>query len=98
MWSADSNLNDAGLNDPDYDKLLEDAAQKSGDDRLAALAAAETRLLSGAAVLPLYHSLAANVIDTDYIDGWYPNALDIHPFKYLAFGERRIRSNVATLR
>ncbi len=49
-------------------------------------------------MLPIYHSLAANVIDTDYIDGWYPNALDIHPFKYLAFGERKIRSNVAVLR
>jgi peptide/nickel transport system substrate-binding protein/oligopeptide transport system substrate-binding protein len=98
MWSVDSNLNDAALNDPDYDKLLDDAAQKSDDERLAALAAAETKLLSGAAVLPLYHSLAANVVDTDYIDGWYSNALDIHPFKYLAFGERRIRANVAMLR
>ena len=54
--------------------------------------------LSGAAVLPIYHSLAANVVDTDYVDGWYSNALDIHPFKYLAFGERRVRSNVAVLR
>jgi ABC-type oligopeptide transport system, periplasmic component len=98
MWSSDSNLNDSGLADAEYDSLLDQAAQKTQDDRLDALAKAETRLLSGAAVLPLYHSLAANVIDTDYIDGWYPNALDIHPFKYLAFGERRIRANVAVLR
>jgi peptide/nickel transport system substrate-binding protein/oligopeptide transport system substrate-binding protein len=21
----------------------------------------------------------------DEVDGWFPNALDIHPFKYLAF-------------
>jgi peptide/nickel transport system substrate-binding protein/oligopeptide transport system substrate-binding protein len=98
MWAQDSNLNDARLSDPEFDRLLAAAALKTGAERFDALGLAETRLLSGAAVLPIYHSLAANVIDTDYVDGWYPNALDIHPFKYLAFGERRIRSNVAALR
>ena len=98
MWSADSNLNDARFVDPEYDRLLEAAALKTDAERFDALGLAETRLLSGAAVLPLYHSLAANVIDADYVTGWYPNALDIHPFKYLAFGERRIRANVAVLR
>jgi peptide/nickel transport system substrate-binding protein/oligopeptide transport system substrate-binding protein len=98
MWSTDSNLNDARLADPEYDRLLAAAAQKEGDERFEALALAETRLLSGAAVLPLYHSLAANIIDTDYINGWYPNILDIHPFKYLDFGDRKVRSNVASLR
>ena len=98
MWAADSNLNDARFDDPDFDRLLDAAAAKTGSERLDALALAETRLLSGAAVLPLYHSLAANVIDTDFIDGWYPNALDIHPFKYLVFGERKVRSNVAMAR
>jgi peptide/nickel transport system substrate-binding protein/oligopeptide transport system substrate-binding protein len=97
MWAADSNLNDARLDDPEYDRLLAVAATKSGNERLDALGLAETRLLSGAAVLPLYHSLAANVVDTDFVNGWYPNALDIHPFKYLVFGERRVRSNVAAL-
>jgi oligopeptide transport system substrate-binding protein len=98
MWSADSNLNDARFSDPEFDRLLDAAASKSGSERMDALGLAETRLLSGAAVLPLYHSLAANVIDTDFVDGWYPNALDIHPFKYLAFGERKLRGNVAMLR
>ena len=98
MWSKDSNLNDARFDDPEYDRLLDAAALKTGGERLDALGLAETRLLSGAAVMPVYHSLAANVVDTDFIDGWYPNALDIHPFKYIAFGERRIRSNVAMAR
>jgi peptide/nickel transport system substrate-binding protein/oligopeptide transport system substrate-binding protein len=97
MWAADSNLNDARYDDPEYDRLLAAAASKSGTERLDALGLAETRLLSGAAVLPLYHSMAANVVDTDFVIGWYPNALDIHPFKYLVFGEHRVRSNVAAL-
>jgi len=94
MWTSDSNLNDAHLSDPKYDKLLSEAASKTGDDRLAALAAAETYLLHGAAVLPIYHSIAVNVLDMDYIQGWYANPLDIHPFKTMSFGVRKARPNV----
>jgi peptide/nickel transport system substrate-binding protein/oligopeptide transport system substrate-binding protein len=94
MWTSDSNLNDAGLADAEYDRLLAEASSKEGGARLEALAAAETRLLGGAAVLPIYHSIAVNVVDTSYVQGWYANALDIHPYKYLAFGQRRLRSNV----
>ena len=97
MFASDSNLNDAHFSDPQFDKLLEDAAGKDGNDRLETLAKAETRLLEIGAVLPLYHSLAANVVDTDYVEGWYSNALDMHPFRYLAFGQRNIRPNVAIL-
>ena len=45
--------------------------------------------------MPLYHNLATNIVDTDYVLGWYPNALDLHPFKYLSFGEKSVRPNVA---
>ena len=95
MWTSDSNLNDSGLADPEYDRLLAEASAKEGPARLDALGEAETKLLSGAAVLPVYHSIAVNVVDTSYVTGWYANALDIHPFKYLAFGERKVRSNLA---
>jgi hypothetical protein len=33
-------------------------------------------------VLPISHNPAVNIIDLAEIDGWYPNVLDIHPFKY----------------
>jgi peptide/nickel transport system substrate-binding protein/oligopeptide transport system substrate-binding protein len=36
-------------------------------------------------VLPIAYSPAINIVDTDELDGWYPNVLDIHPFKYLSF-------------
>jgi peptide/nickel transport system substrate-binding protein/oligopeptide transport system substrate-binding protein len=26
-----------------------------------------------------------NIVDTNELEGWFPNALDIHPFKYLSF-------------
>lgn len=97
MWTADSNLNDSGYADTEFDALLAASASKEGDARLDVLAEAETLLLSGAAVLPTYHSIAVNVVDSDYLEGWFSNALDLHPFKYLGFGERRVRPNVARL-
>ena len=95
MFASDSNLNDAKYADPEYDRLLQAAALKDGSERLDALAEAENRLLATAAIMPLYHNLATNIVDTDYVLGWYPNALDLHPFKYLSFGEKSVRPNVA---
>lgn len=94
MWESDSNLNDAHYRDPEYDKLLAASSSLEGPDRFAALAKAETRLLMGAACLPLHYSIAINVIDTDTIRGWSENALDIHPFKTISIGQARIRPGV----
>jgi peptide/nickel transport system substrate-binding protein/oligopeptide transport system substrate-binding protein len=95
MWAPDSPLNEAGFFDLEFSKLLEESYSKEGRERFRLLAEAETVLLSKAAVLPIYHSFAASVIDIDYIDGWYQNALDIHPYKYLKFGTASIMPNVA---
>jgi len=67
----------------------------SEDERPSLLSQAETQLLQSAACLPIYHNFAASVIDTDYIQGWYQNALDVHPYKYLRFGTPSISPNVA---
>ncbi|MDR1576237.1 MAG: peptide ABC transporter substrate-binding protein [Treponema sp.] len=85
MWRRDSNLNDARYNDADYEKLMERSMLEEGDVRLATLAEAEKLLLDRGSVLPVSYSPAINVVDTNELDGWYPNALDIHPFKYLNF-------------
>lgn len=95
MFSSDSNLNDPRYKDGEYDGLLKAAAAKDGEARLATLTEAENRLLSSATVLPISHSLAVSVIDTEYVEGWFINALDIHPLKYLAFGQRNVRPGVA---
>ncbi|MDR1250534.1 MAG: peptide ABC transporter substrate-binding protein [Treponema sp.] len=85
MWRRDSNLNDARHNDEDYEKLMEKSMLEEGETRLATLAEAEKLLLDRGSVLPISYSPAINVVDTNELDGWYPNALDIHPFKYLTF-------------
>jgi peptide/nickel transport system substrate-binding protein/oligopeptide transport system substrate-binding protein len=95
MWRRDSNLNDARYDDDDYEALIEKSMTEEGDARLATLADAEKLLLERGTVLPISYSPALNIIDTNELDGWFPNALDIHPFKYLTFKSFRPLPGVA---
>lgn len=85
MWRNDSNLNDAKLNDEDYESLMEKSMAQDGAERWTTLSEAEELLIDRGTVLPISHSPAVNIVDLDEIAGWFPNALDIHPFKYLFF-------------
>jgi peptide/nickel transport system substrate-binding protein/oligopeptide transport system substrate-binding protein len=85
MWRRDSNLNDAGYDDADYENLLEKSMGEEGEQRWLTLAEAETLLLERGTVLPISYSPAINIVDSSELEGWFPNALDIHPFKYLFF-------------
>ena len=98
MWRRDSNLNDARLNDDDYEALIEKSMTEEGEVRMATLAEAEKLLLDRGVVLPIFYHPALNIIDTGELDGWYPNALDIHPFKYLSFKAYRPLPGVAMTR
>ncbi|MCL2070247.1 MAG: peptide ABC transporter substrate-binding protein [Treponema sp.] len=89
MWSRDSNLNDAGHDDDDFEVLIERSMSEEGITRWETLAEAEELLLYRGNVLPISFSPAVNIIDLDEIEGWFPNILDIHPFKYLGIRMRR---------
>ncbi|MCL2763953.1 MAG: peptide ABC transporter substrate-binding protein [Treponema sp.] len=97
MWRRDSNLNDARYDDADYEDLIERSMIEEGDTRLATLAEAEKLLLNRGTVLPIFFNPALNIVDTGELDGWYPNALDIHPFKYISFRAVRPLPGVAML-
>jgi peptide/nickel transport system substrate-binding protein/oligopeptide transport system substrate-binding protein len=95
MWRRDSNLNDARYNDADYEALMEKSMTEEGDRRWKTLAEAEELLLNRGSVLPISFSPAVNIVDTDELDGWYPNVLDVHPFKYFSFKSLRSLPGVA---
>ena len=98
MWRRDSNLNDSRLNDEDFEALIDRSMIEEGEVRLATLAEAEKMLLDRGVVLPISYSPALNIVDTGELDGWYPNALDIHPFKYFLFKAYRPLPGVAMIR
>ncbi|MDR1388668.1 MAG: peptide ABC transporter substrate-binding protein [Treponema sp.] len=85
MWRRDSNINDAWFNDADFEALMEQSMNEEGRTRFETLAKAEQLLIDRGAVLPVSHSIALNVVDTDELDGWFANPLDIHPYKYFSF-------------
>ncbi len=88
MWTTGSKLNDARYASDEYDSLIREAMAESSDERYGIYARAEELLLSGdVVVIPLSHPPSLNLVNLDSIYGWYSNALDIHPFKYIGFRE-----------
>jgi len=93
-WRRYSNLNNAHHCDDDFERLMERSLFEQGAARWATLAEAEQLLLDRGTVLPISFTPAINVIDTFELEGWFPNALGIHPFRYFAFREFRPLSSV----
>ena len=84
LFIKDSGNNCASYDNPAYDALIEKAKTSSGDARMKILQQAEAILLSkDQAVIPLYHYVNLDMIDTAKWGGWYPNPLGFHPFKFM---------------
>ena len=84
LFRGGSTMNDSGWKNERFDTLLEQAAV-AGDDqeRLNLLGQAENILLDEAMILPLYRVVTSSIIDLTEVGGWYSNAFDVHPLKYL---------------
>ena len=81
MWESGSSFNDADFRNAEFDTILTEAAKLPYLQRFTKLREAEELLLRWAQVLPIEHFPSVNLIDLRFIGGWFPNALDIHPFK-----------------
>ena len=84
LFRGGSTMNDSGWKNARFDELLEQSAV-AGDDqtRLNLLSQAENILLDEAMILPMYRAVTSSVIDLTEVGGWYSNAFDVHPLKYL---------------
>ncbi|MFW5717613.1 MAG: peptide ABC transporter substrate-binding protein [Spirochaetota bacterium] len=96
MWTTGSNLNHSRFSNEEYDAMIRQAMGMTGDERYETLSGAEEFLLSDGVVLPISHSPSINLIRLELVDGWYPNPLDIHPFKYLGPASGRPLPNVTS--
>ena len=91
LFRKDSSLRITDWYDERFDALLEQAASMQDEkERYKKLAEAEQFLLDEALILPVSHPVSLNAVDTDVLGGWFVNALNIHPFKYLYFLEPAI--------
>lgn len=84
LFRGGSTMNDSGWKNEKYDKLLEQAAVAADEqERMNLLGQAENILLDQAMILPLYRTVTSSIIDLTEVGGWYSNAFDVHPLKYL---------------
>lgn len=86
LFKDGSTLNQTKWKNDEYNRLLAEAAETTdADARNKLLSEAERTLLDDGVVLPIRHSISLNAVNTNAVGGWYTNALDIHPLKYLYF-------------
>lgn len=91
LFRGTSTLNESGWSDKTYDALLSKASnEREISKRYKTLSEAEKYLLDNSMIIPLAFNLSLNMIDTGEIGGWFPNALDVHPFKFLYFKTREL--------
>ena len=89
LFKGDSTLNVTNWKNENFDKLIEEANSLTNQSkRYEKLAEAEQLLLDDGIILPLCYLITTNCINLDEIGGWFPNALDMHPFKYMYFREQ----------
>lgn len=100
LFRGGSTMNDSGWKNKKFDELLVQAAVAGGEEeRLNLLGQAENILLDEAMILPLYRTVTSSVINLSEVGGWYTNAFDVHPLKYLYKKKPKINSkNIVILK
>jgi len=70
LWKSDSGLNDTGFDDPEFDKLMDEASnEQDSEKRMELLRNAEEIFLKANAVAPIYHYVTKHMIKS-YVKGW----------------------------
>ena len=88
LFRGNSTLNPSKWKNDRFDELLNQANETTDNgEHYKLLSQAEQLLLDSGEIIPITHSMSLHAVDLQQIGGWYVNALDIHPFKYLYFKE-----------
>lgn len=86
LFQKNSGMNNSRWFDDSFEALIEKAgAEKDVETRYELFADAEQILLDSAVIMPLSHIPSLNIIDLKEVGGWFTNAIDIHPFKFIRF-------------
>ncbi len=94
LFRSGSTLRETEWTDRRFDALLREAnLLEDQAKRYEKLAEAEQYLLDAGVILPISHPISFNVIDTRILAGWYPNAMNLHPFKDMFFIEQKASSD-----
>lgn len=93
LFRANSTLNPSRWQNEKFEELIQKANESTDNgEHYKLLAQAEQLLLDSGEVLPITHSISLHAVNLQQVGGWYVNALDIHPFKYLYLKEIKVES------
>ena len=93
LFRANSTLNPSKWQNEKFEELIKKANETTDNsEHYRLLAQAEQLLLDDGEVLPITHSISLHSVNLQQVGGWFVNALDIHPFKYLYFKEVKVES------
>jgi len=77
--------NDAGYNNPEYDKLVKDSAKETDPaKRMKMLEQAEAIFLKDLPIIPIYHYTTKHMVSPK-LKGWEFNVLDFHLARDMSF-------------
>jgi oligopeptide transport system substrate-binding protein len=84
---SNSSNNFAGWKNAKYDAIMEKSRSATSDRERAALyREAETLMLGEAPIIPIYVYNTTRLIRPE-VEGWDPNVMDWHPYKYVSLKE-----------
>jgi oligopeptide transport system substrate-binding protein len=84
LCTTGSGNNETGWSNPEYDRLIAQAAATvDPQQRLEVFQKAETLLMDEMPVLPVFFYTRVYLMRPE-LKGWYPNVLDNHPYKYMS--------------
>ncbi len=85
LFHSEHRRNDAGYDNPSYDRLLEQiATERIPARRRNLMVEAERVLLSDQVVLPVYTYVTKRLVNP-LLKGWAPNVMDFHPSHHMFF-------------
>lgn len=88
LFRAGSTLNQTKWHNEHFESLLKEAAATTDSaEHYKLLSRAEQVLLDDGVLLPIAHQVSLHAVNPNLVGGWYTNALDIHPFKYIYLKE-----------
>lgn len=83
MWTTGNGNNRTGWSNPEYDRLIAEAARTTDPkQRLEVFQKAEAVLLDEVPMLPIYFYTLTTARRPE-LKGWYPTILDNHPYKFV---------------
>jgi oligopeptide transport system substrate-binding protein len=88
LFTSDAGpINTPGYANPEYDRLIRQAAQTLDPaERAELLQEAERLFLDDVPAVPIYHYTTQHVVKP-YVIGWEDNIMDVHPTRYLKIAQ-----------